>query len=318
MGDKMITRLLKKDFDNILENYSIGKYESNNYLFTGGNTVFKLITSQGKFILKIFEHATLKFILNQNKLSDFLSECDVAIPKIVHTSSGKGVLIYKGKKIVIQEFIEGKETETINSKIAKDMGEKLAILGKLLLVYPPKDIPWRGEVHFEIMKGGRQKKTKDMDFKKESIKVIKECSKLRRKRLRKCVVHGDICESNFIIKDNKLKAIIDWDDFQYNYLAFEIAIFVGHVLTEKRIVRTDLIKIFFKEYQKYLKLNEEEIKAIYLFAKKRLLDGAIWSINLVVKHPEKKEEINKWAKVAWRKYLNLDNLTLNKFEELIR
>jgi homoserine kinase type II len=314
----MITKFAKKDFDNILESYSIGNYKSHHYLFTGGNTVFKLITSQGKFILKIFEHATLKFIENQNRLSDFLSERDVAIPKIIHTSLGKAILIYKKKKIVIQEFVEGKGTETINSKIAKDMGEKLGILGKLLLRYPTKDIRWQGKIHFEVMKGGRLKKTSDMDFKKESLKLIKECNKLDRSKLRKCVVHGDICESNFLVKNNKLKAIIDWDDLQYNYLTFDIAVFVGHILTEEKKVRTDLIKIFFKEYQKYIKLNKEEIKAVYLFAKKRLLDGAIWSINLVAKHPEKREEVYKWAKIGWKKYLNLDNLKLDKFQELVK
>src|SRR5208283_3786115 len=107
----VLTKFTKKDFDSILENYSIGNYKSHYYLFTSGNTVFKLITSQGKFILKIFEHATIKFIENQNKLSDFLGERDVAIPKIIHTSSGKAILIYKKKRIVIQEFVEGKEME---------------------------------------------------------------------------------------------------------------------------------------------------------------------------------------------------------------
>ena len=312
----MITKFTRKDFDNVLKEYSIGKYKSHKYIFTGGNTVFKLETSQGKFILKIFEHATLKFIKTQNNLSDFLEERDVAIAKIVHASSGESILIYKKKKIVIQEFIEGEEMETINSKIAKDMGEKLGILNKLLLKYPHKDINWSGKIHFEVMKYGRFRKTPDMNFKKESLKVIKECNKLKRNKLRKCVIHGDIAESNFLIKNNKLKAVIDWDDYQYNYLAFDIAVFVGHILTEREKVRIDLIKIFFKEYQKQLKLNKEEIKAIYFFAKKRLLDGAIWSINLAVKHPKKKREVLGWARVCWKKYLHLDNLTLNEFIQL--
>lgn len=314
----MLTPFTKKDFDNVLAKYSIGNYKSHKYLFTGGNTVFKLWTSQGKFILKIFEHATLKFIKTQNKLSDFLSERDIAIPQIVHTSAGKGILIYKKKKIVIQKFVEGKETETINGKVAKDMGEKLGILGKLLLKYPTEGIKWQGQIHFEVMKGGRLKKTKDMDFKKESQKLIEECNKLDKKKLRKCVVHGDICESNFLIKNDKLKAIIDWDDYQYNYLAFDIAVFVGHVLTEREKVRTDLIKIFFKEYQNQLKLNREELKAVYLFAKKRQLDGAIWSINLAERHPEKKDEVYNWAKIAWKKYHNLADLGLDKFMRLVR
>lgn len=315
----MITKFVKRDFENVLKNYSIGNYKSHHYLFTGGNTVFKLITSQGKFILKIFENATLKFIKCQNKLSDFLDEEGIAIPKIIHTSSGEGILIYKRKRIVIQEFVEGKETETINSRVAKDIGEKLGILGKLLLKYPPKGIPWQGKMHFEVLKiEGKYWKLRDIDFRKESLRLIQECNKLDKSKLRKCVVHGDICESNFLIKNDKLRAIIDWDDLQYNYLAFETAVFVGHVLTEKKSVRTDLIKIFFREYQKYIKFNEEEIKAVYLFAKKRILDGAIWSLNLVIKHPEKKKEVHRWAEIAWKKYLNLERLRLDKFQELLK
>jgi len=58
----MLTKLSLKDFEDILTNYDIGKYKAHRFIFTGGNTVHKLTTTKGNFILKIYEKTAIKYI----------------------------------------------------------------------------------------------------------------------------------------------------------------------------------------------------------------------------------------------------------------
>ncbi|MHA1829186.1 MAG: hypothetical protein ACTSX6_11135 [Candidatus Heimdallarchaeaceae archaeon] len=65
-----ITDLSKKDFENILENYNIGKYNSSKHIpWALENTVYILKTTKGKFVLKVFEESDIKFMA----LSQFLN-----------------------------------------------------------------------------------------------------------------------------------------------------------------------------------------------------------------------------------------------------
>jgi Ser/Thr protein kinase RdoA (MazF antagonist) len=49
-----LNQLTKEDFRDVLENYEIGDYRDHKYLFTGGNLVYKLKTTKGKYILKVY------------------------------------------------------------------------------------------------------------------------------------------------------------------------------------------------------------------------------------------------------------------------
>jgi homoserine kinase type II len=312
-----LTKLTKKDFENILDNYNIGKYKKHKSIFTGTNTIYKLTTSKGNFILKIYENASLSFIKYQIRLMEFLRNTKVSTPKIIDTKKGKGLLIWKNKRIAIQGFVNGKEVLYANKELAKDMGKKYGILDKTLAKFKEKqNSPWSDE-QFKLVKW-KINSVCGLDVRKESRNILKEILKLNRKKLRRSLIHRDLCEGNFLTQDNKVTAIIDWDDTREEYTAYEIAIPIMHNLITRREVRKDLIKIFVKEYQKYIKLNNEEKKALYYFAKHRMLSGGSWSYDIIDKHKDQEKELLEWANGCIDKYKVFSKLSLNEFLEVVR
>ena len=312
----ILTKLSKKDFENILNNYNIGNHISHKNIFTGTNTVYAIKTTKGKFLVKIYENASLDFIKDQIRLMEFLKKTKVSTPKIVNTKKKKGLLVYNKKRLAIQEFAKGKEIENVKEKLAKNLGKEFGILSKTLLKYKNSGKDDWGEDHeFKLIKW-KLDNVNNFDVKKESKVLCNQLKTLNKKKLRKSVVHGDLCEGNFLVNKNQLTAIIDWDDFHRDYLISEVAVPIGHLLVNKKTVKRKEIKLFLTEYQKQIKLNSEEKKALYYFTKQRLLAASSWCVNQVGKHKGKKSTFLRWAGILINKYKTFSKISLEDFLEL--
>ncbi|MFH1521691.1 MAG: hypothetical protein ABIF18_01905, partial [archaeon] len=97
-----------------------------------------------------------------------------------------------------------------------------------------------------------------------------------------------------------------------------VAVTIAHNFVTRRKVNKNLIKIFFREYQKYIKLNNEEKKALYYFIKHRGLHSATWCYDQIAKHPLKKEELWLWTKICLDKYFSFNKISLEEWMELIK
>lgn len=310
--------LTKKDFDEILGNYDIGEYVKHEYFFTGDNTVYGVNTTKGKFILKIYGKASLKFVKYQIRLMEFLKKTEVSTPKIVDMKRGGGLLIWKNKRIAIQEFATGKQKEFANEKLAKDMGKKWGILTKTLARFDDRDMgKTTKERQFELIKWNK-KNLFGHNVELESIKLLSEIRKLDKSKLTKSLIHGDLCEGNFLVDNNKISAIIDWDDAKYNFRIYEMAVTIAHNFTTQRRINKELIKIFIREYQKYVKLNSEEKRALYYFVKHNALNSTTWCYDQIKKHPSQKKMLLEWTKISMNKYFSFNKLSIEEWLELIR
>jgi len=310
-------QLTKKDFNNILTTYNIGDYQSHKYIFTGGNLVYKLKTTKGTFILKVYSRASLDFVKSQIGLLEFLRKTKVTTPKIILNNKGHGLLIYDKRKIAIQEFAKGREVQYPNKRLAKDMGNKYGLLDKTLMKYPGRINIKEGEGQYKLVKW-KIKHLEGFNLDEESNKVFNDIKKLNKKKFKRGLIHGDLCEGNFLIQRDKISAIIDWDDAHFTDIVYEIVIPIAQNFTTRRKVRKNLIKIFIKEYEKFIKLNNEEKRAIHFFAKHRLLEGASWCYDLIEKHPGQKKELMSWIKINIDKYKAFDKISLEEFSGLMK
>jgi|GEM_PF-714177 homoserine kinase type II len=313
----MKVELTKKEFNDILGNYDVGKYSRSKYFLTGDNTVYKVVTSKGEFILKIYQKAGEKFVNYQIKLMEFLSRSRVSTPKIIDTKKGEGLLMWKGQRIALQEFARGKERELVNERLAKDMGKKLGVLAKTLEGFRDRvDGGYPKEHEFKLVKW-KKSRLFGYDLGAESSRLLKDIGKLDKSKLKKSLIHGDICEGNFLVEKDKVSAIIDWDDAHEDFRVYEVAVTIANNFTMQRGVKRKCIRIFFKEYLKYVRLNNEEKKALYYFVKRSSLAGATWCYDWYLRHPKNKKKERKqtlkWTKVCLNKYFSFDKVSLDEW-----
>ena len=74
--------------------------------------------------------------------------------------------------------------------------------------------------------------------------------------------------------------------------------------------------MFLKEYQKTLKLNNEEIKAIYYFTLDRLLGVVLWQSKQMKIHHNYKKKLEKDQKIIIKDYKALKKYGIENFIKL--
>ena len=308
--------LSKKDFEEILSSYNLGRYLKSKYIFTPGNTIYKIYTTKGEYILKIYKDTNIKIVRYQIKLIDFLTKHKVTTPRIIQTKNGEEILSWNTEKLAIQEFAEGKGVNSANKEIAKDMGHKWGILAKALNEFKDKLKTKNKDHQFKLVKW-KKPVLFNQNWEKESEKLLKEIKKIDKTKLKRGLTHGDLCEGNFLVSKNKVSAIIDWDNLQEDYLIQDIAVTIAHILITKKKVEKELIKIFLKEYQKSIKLNSEEKKALYYFIRCRKLGANSWCYDQTLKHPDKKDELMRWINWGVNQYNTFNKISLKDWLEII-
>ena len=307
-------KLTKRDISDIIKNYDVGKLISYKRIFTAANLIYKINTTKGKFVLKLYLSSSEKSIINQIDLMSFLNNNGVVVPKNLHTLKREPLLLWKGNKITIQEFIVGKKRQYVNKTLAKDMGKKYGLLNIVLNKYKTKskNIENKNIEQFNLL-NWKTKGLSDIDIKKESKKIVKEIKKLKKGKLTRALIHGDLGEGNFLVVDNKITAILDFDNINKNYLVCELAVPISQNFITLTKVKKDLIKIFLREYQRYIKLNNEEKKALYLFVKYQELFDIYWCYNQIEKFPKEKDELMKWTRTALKQYRLIDKISLEEW-----
>ena len=313
----VLTKLVKRDFEYILATYNVGSYIDHKHIpLALGNTVYFLKTDKGKFILKIFEGSSLEFMINQIKLEEFLYR-KAPVAENIRSKTGIVLQNYKKKYFKLQKYVWGRHPKKFSSGLVKDLAVNMAMLHKCLGKLDTKKIQIREGDVFEFMKMKCAKSSyQGFPLQLEVDKLKKIISRLNINALRKEVIHADILSDNLLVKNNKVVAIIDWDDVHRGFISYDIATFLCKELINNKSVKEKKIKLFLKSYQHYNKLNNEEKIAIYHFMKFRLLTSANWTLIQMKHHKDIIGSLDIEFEKKIKKYNHFHNFNLEKFLEL--
>ncbi|MBT6956226.1 phosphotransferase [archaeon] len=307
-------RIKKKDFIEVLDGYNIGRYKSHKYLEdTLENDVYILFTTQGKFILKFLSNIDLKDFKEQLGFIDFLYNKKLPVVKNIKNKVGSEIVEYSKSKFIIQKFVEGVHPKGFNNSLIKDISKAIGKMHKVLL-----------SSEFTKSKKHKYKKRTFGDGVDKKIinniqnKLLKNLDKINFKDLKVARIHGDLSEVNMIVGKNKLNAFIDFDDSDYDYLVYELAIFIAHSFIRSDIIYWDKIKLFLDGYQKYVKLNDEEMRSIYYLIKYRLLGILYWYFKYINKYPKRRQRLNKGIERSYNRIINFEKINNEGFMEELR
>ncbi len=311
----VLTKLKKDDFSKILGNFSIGKYKSHKHiLWALGNTVYILKTTKGKFILKIYEDSDPKFIDFQIKIMKLMERERLPSPKLMKTNENKVLLVFNNHRIVIQEFIEGKEPKKFTNKLIKDIAKKQGKMNNLLRrIKLQGKYTWGIDYQFNPLKFNVLK-YKDFNIIEENKKLRKDLKQIKKQNLRRGIIHGDFHGVNLLVDKDKLKAIIDWDDSHEDFIVQEVSNFIcSSFINKEGEVNYKKVKLYLRTFEEYFKLNSDEKKAIYFFIKHRLQGIISWHIIQLRKHKDLSDSIVVSIRENIEKYKNFSKIKLEDF-----
>ena len=222
------TKFDKKDIEEILSNYSIGKLKSFKGIQEGiENTNYYLLVEEKKYILTIYEKR-----INQEDLPFFselmtgLDNKNYKCPVPIINNKNVTISNYKGKKLMIVSFLEGKAKQILNPNNCKQVGVEVARMHEITKDFKIKRSnnlsvkSWRNL--FNSIKDQCTKIDKDLPKLIESNLI--DVEKNWPKNLPSGIIHADLFNDNIFFQDEKFSGIIDFYFSCNDFYSFEIAI----------------------------------------------------------------------------------------------
>jgi homoserine kinase type II len=222
------TKFTKKNIEEILSNYSIGKLNSFEGIQEGiENTNYFLLVDNKKYILTIYEKrvksADLPFF---SKLMTGLNEANFKCPIPILNNEKKTITDYGSKKMMIVTFIEGKAKQTLTPKNCKLVGAEVAKMHEITKKFNSErqnDLSvnsWRKL--FNSVKDECSKIHPDLS---KLIEVnLQDVEKNWPQNLPSGIIHADLFNDNIFFQNDKFSGFIDFYFSCNDYYAFDVAI----------------------------------------------------------------------------------------------
>ncbi len=238
MARKLLTA---GDLQTILTNFKIGTLARKQYIgVTIENQNYKIVTTKGMYLLKLFEDADVpaEDIAFQNSLMTHLRARGVKVPKVIATRTSETIALFQGRPASLYEFVQGKHIIKFSKKNLASIAKEIAKLHTVLLDYK------------------LEKKHQNSYYSGQAQGYIKG------KKLRSMLIHADLGTDNILMKGDRVSAIIDFGNMHWGYLVNDLATFALVFVSKQNL---PYLPIFFAEYQKHLKLTEDEKASLHFF-----------------------------------------------------
>lgn len=330
------TNLNDEKIKNILQNEYNIKATKIQKINRGTANIFKIETNQNKYILKEFTSTSKKeTVIKEINIIEFLKDKDINVPTYIKTKKENFYLENEGRIIIVQEFVEGYTIENNTGDYEKTI-ECATILGKLtkaLMEYPELSEDNIMNKYFtkervcnciEKMENLKSNLKKDNKYKEQIEKDINYRTKILNHiknnfdfdildKLTKLNSHGDFCSQQLIYNELQEPTIIDFEKAKKLPIVWEVIRSYSYIDKDAKDgdINIKTLADYFKEFSKYIKLNEYDLKyASYLYllqltgstygykeynedyTQKGLLDFALFRTKLCKKLYEKAEEIS--------------------------
>jgi len=260
----------------VCEDFGIGEFESNELIAIGYEDFnFILKTEKGKYVVKIF--ASFRNDEECKKIIDInlkANEKGIAVPRLLESNQG---YFYNTNindinlRLCVLEHIAGENLYTLKYEVNEDEIRFLACQASLIdsLEIKPKFV----YDEWAIVNFVKEFEKKWIYLQKEDLDKIKplveEFKNLNVDNFPHCFVHGDIISPN-VMKDKDGKIwIIDFAVSNYYPRIQEVAILACNILFDEsdKIKSEENLKIALEEYQKNIKLTDDELKILPLYIK---------------------------------------------------
>ena len=283
MLEKSIFTNKKEIINFVKEKYGIN-VTNTKIINRGSANIYSL--NNDEYILKEFQNKyTKEEIKKEITIINHLKNDNIKVPIYIKNIDKAYYSIYKNKVIIIQKFIEG---YTLNRnegnyeqtiECAKIYGMIVKSLENLNILLPLNDLSYLFskeiyeksiEKHEELLKIVNDKKDNEVSkIKKdleEKINMIKDISKenifVDTKKLTIMNTHGDFNVLQFIYKNNHINSVIDFVSACRMPIVWELIRSYSYIdkNVKNGIFNLDTFTDYIKEFNKYVKLNEYDLK----------------------------------------------------------
>ncbi len=272
------TSLRKEDLPNILSKYSLGQMRDfKTFAHGAGQTTLLVETDEGKSVLRYYENRSNEHVLFELRLFEYLRSKGYPVPKVIKSTAGHLSEEYQSKPLGMLEFIEGEHGKDPNIEFdheeAVQVVQAVAELHRLTLGYEADYVSNREPLNADYcLKAIESKSTDRHEWLRSELVTLQIPSGMPRG-----ICHADLNYGNFLFKNNKVAAVLDFDMSFYGDLVYDVAnLIYWWAWPPKSSLKLEEAKIIVNEYQKYRPLTNAEKQSIFDYLKLIVLLGISW------------------------------------------
>lgn len=259
----VFTRITENELSAWLKQYRLGQLLNLQGIASGiENTNYFVITTQGKFVLTLFEKLTRNELPYYLNLMLHLSDHGVPCPMPIRNNADQILGELNNKPAAIVSFLSGESLLHPTPEHCQAMGMMLAKMHLAGRSYPqhmsnPRGLQWW------------QAKALEIDpFLSSDEKVLLQselafqADDQRHENLPKGVIHADMFRDNVLFFNNKLGGIIDFYFACNDSLLYDLAIVANDwCMNEEKTLDTARVYSLLKGYQQVRPLSKVEREA---------------------------------------------------------
>ena len=257
------TTLTKEEIEVVLENFSMNKLVDFKILVGGSvNTNYYVKTESGAYVLTVCEQKSETEARELAQLLEFLERCHFETSKIIRSKKNDSVIKFKGKYIMLKEFIDGEIQKELPHHLIELIGREIGKLHKIKAPeYLPKQLSFGKEQFVNVGKYAAQSSF-DVWLKEKLASVQPYFSQ----DVPKALIHADVFFDNVIIsKDKGSATIMDFEEAAYYYRVFDLGMAIIGSCAEGDRVNFKKVRSLLKGYRSQIDFLDIEIEALQAF-----------------------------------------------------
>lgn len=283
----------------IFEAYFSGSSVTYSKIESGSsNTTYRVKQDEHSYVLSIFESSSSDHVDELTLILKQLEHYDIKSSRVVATADQQLHTVFKGKPILLKEYIEGEELTdaAITESIISDIGRELA---KLHLAGSFDSRRETQHYRFDVFESIALD-LPEGEFRDWYLVELERMSSEFPTNLPMGFVHSDVFPNNIIIERGKFKCLLDFEYLSYFPLVFDLSCGIVGLAWHADALDTNLSRSLVAGYETERKLEEVERNSLNYFCQYIALFFTGWryrQFNVVFPNPKRAMDYKIMIKV---------------------
>jgi len=265
----LLTKLTKLQIEEVVHNnYDLGDVKSVFKIKSGwNNTLFKVSTTYGDFLLKVYENTALEQIYAEHEVVNFLMTKKFPTARIIQNKHHEGVTHIDEHITTLFTYING--APLVVDPFKTVLGTRIAATTSTLHKFNTNGFMYvRTEDLAEILEETVSWYLVDHRlnmFRKEIEDLYSVFEKFRLTALTFGIIHNDLGSDNFLVLENNLKAIIDFDQVAIGSVVKDLSKLFARSVSLNAYSADELSSYMSSFISDYMKGNKLSLEDLHLF-----------------------------------------------------